>query len=213
MILKINNLSKYYTSEGKQINIFKNISFGIKQGQIAIIQGPSGIGKSTLLRCINRLDNFSGGEILFLEKTIYDYCPEYIRRNIGIVFQNYNLFPHLNVINNITLAPIALKLSNKTLAEKQAQNLLERLGISEKAKAYPCELSGGQKQRVAIARALIMKPKVMLFDEPTAALDQKTSNELADIIKDIASDGMGVLIVTHELAFFKNFADVIIDLF
>lgn len=212
MVISVNNLSKDYLVNGKKINVLNNISFSVDEGEMLVITGPSGVGKSTILRCINLLDTPTSGEILFLDKSIYDYDIEYLRRNIGIVFQNYDLFPHLSVKDNITLAPVSIKLLNKTHAEKKAIELLKKLNIAEKIDSYPEDLSGGQKQRVSIARALIMNPKVMLFDEPTSALDTKASLEIISIIKDLMEKQITVIVVTHELSFFENVATQIINI-
>lgn len=212
MVIKVSNLSKDYVVNGQTVNIFKNICFEASQGDVVIIAGPSGVGKSTLLRCINRLETPTGGEITFLDKSIYDYSLEEIRQNIGMVFQNYNLFNHLSVQKNIMLAPVTLKLMNKIDAQKKAEELLKKLNIFDKINSYPCDLSGGQKQRVGIARALIMNPKIMLFDEPTSALDPKTSQDVAKIIENLADKGMTVLVVTHETEFFKDIATTIVNI-
>ena len=191
------------------LNVLKDISTTIKQGEKVVIIGPSGSGKSTFLRCLNRLENPDSGSILFDGLDLNDPKTnlDLARQQMGMVFQHFNLFPHLTVMENITLAPITLKLKSKEEAEAQAMKLLERIGLPEKANAYPSTLSGGQKQRIAIVRALAMNPKVMLFDEPTSALDPEMVGEVLNVMKQLAEDGMTMVVVTHEMGFAREVAD------
>ena len=191
------------------LHVLKDVSIHIKQGEKIVVIGPSGSGKSTFLRCLNRLENPSGGTILFEGKdmTSPDTDLDIPRRKMGMVFQNFNLFPHLTVMQNITLAPVTLKLKSQEEAEKDAIRLLERVGLTEKANVYPSTLSGGQKQRIAIVRALAMQPDVMLFDEPTSALDPEMVGEVLNVMKDLAKDGMTMVVVTHEMGFAREVAD------
>ena len=191
------------------LHVLKDVSIHIKQGEKIVVIGPSGSGKSTFLRCLNRLENPSGGTILFEGKdmTSPDTDLDIPRRKMGMVFQNFNLFPHLTVMQNITLAPVTLKLKSQEEAEKDALRLLERVGLTEKAKVYPSTLSGGQKQRIAIVRALAMEPDVMLFDEPTSALDPEMVGEVLNVMKDLAKEGMTMVVVTHEMGFAREVAD------
>lgn len=191
------------------LHVLKDVSIHIKQGEKIVVIGPSGSGKSTFLRCLNRLENPSGGSILFEGKdmTSSDTDLDIPRRKMGMVFQNFNLFPHLTVMQNITLAPVTLKLKSQEEAEKDAIRLLERVGLTEKANVYPSTLSGGQKQRIAIVRALAMEPDVMLFDEPTSALDPEMVGEVLNVMKDLAKEGMTMVVVTHEMGFAREVAD------
>jgi len=191
------------------LHVLKDVSIHIKQGEKIVVIGPSGSGKSTFLRCLNRLENPSGGTILFEGKdmTSPDTDLDIPRRKMGMVFQNFNLFPHLTVMQNITLAPVTLKLKSQEEAEKDALRLLERVGLTEKANVYPSTLSGGQKQRIAIVRALAMQPDVMLFDEPTSALDPEMVGEVLNVMKDLAKEGMTMVVVTHEMGFAREVAD------
>ena len=191
------------------LHVIKDVSVHIEKGEKIVIIGPSGSGKSTFLRCLNRLENPDGGQILFEESdmtspsTNLDLC----RRRMGMVFQHFNLFPHLTVLKNITLAPVTLKLKTPKEAEKEAMELLERIGLPDKANVYPSTLSGGQKQRIAIVRSLAMHPDVMLFDEPTSALDPEMVGEVLEVMKDLARDGMTMAVVTHEMSFAREVAD------
>nr|WP_207725160.1 amino acid ABC transporter ATP-binding protein [Anaerocolumna cellulosilytica] len=180
----------------------------IRKGEKVVIIGPSGSGKSTFLRCLNLLETPSEGEIWFEGENITDPKTNMnlLRRKMGMVFQQFNLFPHLTVKENITLAPIKLGLMDKTAADKRALELLERIGLSSKANAYPRQLSGGQKQRIAIIRALAMNPDVMLFDEPTSALDPEMVGEVLELMKELAEDGMTMVVVTHEMGFAREVA-------
>lgn len=217
-MLEVKNLSKSFG----QLNVLKDISFSVEKGQVVAIIGPSGSGKSTLLRCINQLEKASGGTIRvcgmdMLEKnekgkTVYASAKTLrdIRLKIGLVFQNFNLFPHMNVLRNITEAPVCVLKQDKTSAEKKAMELLGKMGLSDKAKSYPCELSGGQQQRVSIARALALNPEMLFFDEPTSALDPELTGEILKVIKELAADGMTMVIVTHEMAFARDVADHVI---
>lgn len=191
------------------LEVLKDVSLNVKQGEKIVIIGPSGSGKSTFLRCLNRLENPTGGQILFEGKEMTDSKVDLdtARQKMGMVFQHFNLFPHLTVMENITLAPVTLKLKSKEDAEKEAMVLLERIGLPEKANAYPSTLSGGQKQRIAIVRALAMHPDVLLFDEPTSALDPEMVGEVLEVMKNLAEEGMTMLVVTHEMGFAREVAD------
>ncbi|THB67613.1 MAG: amino acid ABC transporter ATP-binding protein [Desulfovibrio sp.] len=190
-------------------HVLGGISQSIEKGEVLVICGPSGSGKSTFIRCLNRLEPIQKGEIKVEGKSIHDKDVNVnkLRADIGIVFQQFNLYPHLTVLNNITLAPLKVRKIPKAEAEHRAMELLERVGIPEQAGKYPLELSGGQQQRVAIARSLAMRPKVMLFDEPTSALDPEMINEVLNVMKDLARDGMTMLCVTHEMGFAREVAD------
>lgn len=207
-MIKINNLSKSF---GK-LEVLKEIDLNINKGEIMAIIGPSGSGKSTLLRCMNLLENPTKGNIVFEGNSIIDKKVniDKVRQKIGMVFQNFNLFPHKTVIDNIILAPVNLKVMPKEEATKKAEYLLDRVGLLDKKDTYPEQLSGGQKQRVAIARALAMEPDMMLFDEPTSALDPEMVKEVLDVIKELANDGMTMVIVTHEMGFAKEVANRVI---
>ncbi len=204
-MIEVKNLK---ISFGK-LNVLKDVSIKIEKGEKIVIIGPSGSGKSTFLRCLNRLETPDGGQILFEgndltdPKTDLDLC----RQKMGMVFQHFNLFPHLTVLQNITLAPVTLKLKTQEEAEKEAMELLERIGLPDKANVYPSTLSGGQKQRIAIVRSLAMHPDVMLFDEPTSALDPEMVGEVLEVMKDLAREGMTMVVVTHEMGFAREVAD------
>ncbi|MDD7268545.1 MAG: amino acid ABC transporter ATP-binding protein [Treponema sp.] len=194
------------------LHVIKDLSINIEKGEKIVVIGPSGSGKSTFLRCLNRLETPTGGHILFDgidmadPKADLDKC----RQKMGMVFQHFNLFPHLTVLENITLAPVSLKLKTKAQAEEHAMKLLERVGLQDKANVYPSTLSGGQKQRIAIVRSLAMDPEVILFDEPTSALDPEMVGEVLNVIKDLANEGMTMAIVTHEMGFAREVADRVI---
>ena len=191
------------------LHVLKDVSINIKKGEKIVVIGPSGSGKSTFLRCLNRLENPDGGDILFegTNLTNPETNIDKHRQKMGMVFQHFNLFPHLTVMENITLAPVTLKLRTKEKAEEEAMALLERIGLPDKANAYPSTLSGGQKQRIAIVRSLAMHPDVMLFDEPTSALDPEMVGEVLEVMKSLAFDGMTMVVVTHEMGFAREVAD------
>lgn len=194
------------------LHVIKGLSTQIKKGEKIVVIGPSGSGKSTFLRCLNRLETPDSGTIFFEDneitnpKTNLDLC----RQKMGMVFQHFNLFPHLTVMENITLAPVTLKIKTEDEAKKEAKELLERIGLSDKADVYPSTLSGGQKQRIAIIRSLAMHPDVMLFDEPTSALDPEMVGEVLEVMKDLAHEGMTMVVVTHEMGFAREVADRVI---
>lgn len=194
------------------LEVLKGIDLSVKNGEVLCIIGPSGSGKSTLLRCLNGLEDINDGHILIEGKDITDKKLNInkIRENIGMVFQNFNLFPHMNVTKNISLAPVELGLMNKADAEKKAIELLKKVGLSDKAETMPSKLSGGQQQRVAIARALAMNPNIMLFDEPTSALDPEMVGEVLQVMKELAKEGMTMVVVTHEMGFAKEVSDRVI---
>jgi len=207
-MIELHNLHKWYG----EFHVLRGITDAVEQGEVLVICGPSGSGKSTLIRCVNRLEEFQQGHILFNGRDIHgdDVDVNTLRSEIGIVFQQFNLYPHLSVLRNITLAPMKVKKIPRKEAETTALALLERVGIHDQAKKFPAELSGGQQQRVAIARALAMQPKVMLFDEPTSALDPEMINEVLGVMQDLARDGMTMLCVTHEMGFAREVADRVV---
>jgi putative glutamine transport system ATP-binding protein len=190
----------------------KNINLEIQTGEVVVIIGPSGSGKSTLLRCINRLETISDGELVVDGVNVHDPKTDInkLRQEIGMVFQHFHLYPHKTVLENITLAPVKVKKMDPEEARKLAMRYLEKVGIPEKADAYPSQLSGGQQQRVAIARGLAMKPKIMLFDEPTSALDPEMIGEVLDVMRELAKEGMTMVVVTHEMGFAREVADRVI---
>ncbi|MBP0726023.1 amino acid ABC transporter ATP-binding protein [Bacillus sp. RG28] len=197
-MLKVNSLTKRF---GKQ-QVLGNVSFEVNKGEIVTLLGQSGAGKTTILRCVNGLESFDSGTIEVDGQIITSQKDlRKVRKDVGLVFQNYNLFPHKTVIENITEAPILVLGMNKEEAKKRATELLESVGLADKADAYPFELSGGQQQRVAIARACALKPKVLCFDEPTAALDPELTGEVASIMKRLADGGMSILVITHDMEF------------
>ena len=206
-MININNLHKHFGA----LHVLKDVSAHIAEQEVVVIIGPSGSGKSTLLRCINYLEEPTGGEI------VVDGIPlsgeaniNKVREEVGMVFQRFNLFPHMTVLENITLAPMQVRRLNKAEATEIAKNLLDKVGLADKALVYPEQLSGGQQQRVAIARALAMRPKVMLFDEPTSALDPEMIKEVLDVMKALANEGMTMVVVTHEMGFAREVGDRVI---
>lgn len=204
-MIKIEKLCKNYD----KLEVLKGIDAQVNKGDIIAIIGPSGSGKSTFLRCINKLEEPTSGHIYIKNQDIMldNTDINLIRQKVGMVFQHFNLFPHKTVMENLTLAPMKLKNLSQEEAEKKALILLEKVGLKDKASAYPNQLSGGQKQRIAIARALAMEPEVMLFDEPTSALDPEMIKEVLDVMRELAQEGMTMLIVTHEMGFAKNVAN------
>ena len=190
--------------------VLKGIDQNVDEGEVLCIVGPSGSGKSTMLRCINRLEEPSGGEIYIDGELVTESNVDAMRTKMGMVFQSFNLFPHKSVLENLTIGPVNVKKEDKNEAEAKGMALLERVGLAEKANEYPRNLSGGQQQRVAIARALAMDPEVMLFDEPTSALDPEMAGEVLDVMKSLAKDGMTMVVVTHEMGFAKEVADKVI---
>ena len=204
-MIDVKNLSKSFGD----LEVLKGVSQHISKGERVVLIGPSGRGKSTFLRCLNLLESPTGGEIFFEGQSITDdKCDiNKIRQKMGMVFQHFNLFPNMTILKNITLAPVRTGLMNKEQAEKEARELLKRVGLEDKADSYPAQLSGGQKQRIAIVRALCMKPEVMLFDEPTSALDPEMVGEVLDVMKELAKSGMTMVCVTHEMGFAREVAD------
>ncbi len=206
--IHVTNLRKNF---GK-LEVLKDISLDVQEGEVVVLLGPSGSGKSTLLRCLNQLETATSGQIIINGYDVTDKHTDInkVRENIGMVFQHFNLFNHLTVMDNMTLAPVHLKLMTKEQARQEAERLLRRVGLEDKADAYPSQLSGGQKQRVAIARALEMKPDIMLFDEPTSALDPEMVGEVLAVMKELARDGMTMMVVTHEIGFAREVASRVI---
>ena len=207
-VLSVKGLVKQY----EQDTILRGIDLDVKKGEVVVVLGPSGCGKSTLLRCMNGLEEIQGGQVLIDETPVVKNAKNIseLRQKIGMVFQSYDLFPHKTILDNITLAPMKVQHRKKEDAEKEARELLARVGLSEKADAYPRQLSGGQKQRVAIVRALAMHPEIMLFDEVTAALDPEMVREVLDVILELARGGLTMVIVTHEMQFARAVADRVI---
>ena len=206
--IHVTNLKKNF---GK-LEVLKDISMDVHEGEVVVLLGPSGSGKSTLLRCLNQLETATAGQIIIDGHDVTDKHTDInkVRENIGMVFQHFNLFNHLTVLDNMTLAPVHLKLMSKEEAKAEAMRLLERVGLADKADAFPSQLSGGQKQRVAIARALEMKPDIMLFDEPTSALDPEMVGEVLAVMKELARDGMTMVVDTHEIGFAREVASRVI---
>ena len=206
--IHVTNLKKNF---GK-LEVLKDISLDVAEGEVVVLLGPSGSGKSTLLRCLNQLETATSGQIIIDGHDVTDRHTDInkVRENIGMVFQHFNLFNHLTVMDNMTLAPVHLKLATKEEARRRAEQLLQRVGLEDKAQAYPSQLSGGQKQRVAIARALAMKPDIMLFDEPTSALDPEMVGEVLAVMKELAREGMTMVVVTHEIGFAREVSDLVI---
>lgn len=210
VIIKTENLCKFYN--GGELKALNNVSAEIKEGEVVVIIGPSGSGKSTFLRSLNLLEDPTSGKIIFDGNEITDPKVDINihRRKMGMVFQQFNLFPHMTVLRNLTVAPIKLLKMSKEEAEEKALKLLDRVGLKDRADAYPSQLSGGQKQRVAIVRALCMNPEVMLFDEPTSALDPEMVGEVLDVMKQLAAEGMTMVVVTHEMGFAREVADRVV---
>ena len=207
-MIKVENLTKSFG----ELEVLKGINQEIKDGEVVVVIGPSGSGKSTFLRCLNLLESPTSGKIFVDNDEITSKKIDInkVREDMGMVFQSFNLFNNLNILDNITLAPTLVKKMEKAKAEEKARELLARVGLPDKAEAFPKSLSGGQKQRIAIARALAMNPKVMLFDEPTSALDPEMVGEVLDIMKDLAREGMTMVVVTHEMGFAREVGDRII---
>ena len=210
ILIKVKGLKKYY--KGDKIKALDGIDTGIKKGEVVVIIGPSGSGKSTFLRSLNLLEMPTAGEIYLDGINIADKKVNINlhRQKMGMVFQHFNLFPHMTILKNMTLAPQKLLKMSKEEAEKQARDMLERVGLADRANGYPSQLSGGQKQRIAIVRALCMNPEVMLFDEPTSALDPEMVGEVLDLMKELAGAGMTMVVVTHEMGFAREVADRVI---
>ena len=217
-ILQVRGLKKTYGGEKKKgvkgltpkLDVLRGIDIDIRRGDVICLVGPSGCGKSTFLRCLNRLEIPSSGSIKFEGTEVDEAHIDAVRQKMGMVFQHFNLFPHMTVKQNLCMAPVLLKLKTQEEAEKRADELLARVGLSEKADVYPNSLSGGQKQRIAIARALAMDPDVILFDEPTSALDPEMVGEVLELMKQLAKDGMTMVVVTHEMGFAREVASRVI---
>ena len=209
-VLELNHVKKSFNNG--TLHVLKDISLSVEKGEVVAIIGPSGSGKSTLLRCLNLLEQPTSGTIYFKDVALNGKKVnlDLHRREMGMVFQHFNLFPHMTVKKNITLAPVKLGLKSQAEADAQAMALLERIGLADKANEYPAMLSGGQKQRIAIVRALAMAPEVMLFDEPTSALDPEMVGEVLDLMRDLAKDGMTMVVVTHEMGFAREVADRVV---
>ncbi|MBE3569400.1 MAG: amino acid ABC transporter ATP-binding protein [Bacillales bacterium] len=207
-MISVKGLKKSYGD----IEVLKDISIDIRPKEVVVVIGPSGSGKSTFLRCLNMLETISGGHVIIDGMDLADKKTDInkVRTEVGMVFQQFNLFPHKTVLENITLSPIIVRKWSKEKAEKKAMELLEKVGLSDKAHVYPHSLSGGQKQRVAIARALAMEPKVMLFDEPTSALDPEMVGEVLEVMKQLAKEGMTMVVVTHEMGFAREVGDRVV---
>ena len=209
-IIRTENLCKYY--KGDEIKALHNVTAEIKQGEVVVVIGPSGSGKSTFLRSLNLLERATSGKVCFEDVDLTDpkVNINLHRQKMGMVFQHFNLFPHMTILKNLTIAPMKLLKMSAEEANKKAMELLERVGLADRADAYPAQLSGGQKQRVAIVRALCMNPQVMLFDEPTSALDPEMVGEVLQVMKQLAKEGMTMVVVTHEMGFAREVADRVI---
>ena len=208
-LIQVQNLSKTF---GGSVHALNGVSTDIKKGEVVCVIGPSGSGKSTFLRCLNRLEDPTDGRIIFAGEDLMDPKTDIDmhRQKMGMVFQHFNLFPHMSILKNMTIAPMKLQIRGKDEAEGQAMNLLERVGLADRANAYPSQLSGGQNQRIAIVRALCMNPEVMLFDEPTSALDPEMVGEVLNVMRDLAKEHMTMVVVTHEMGFAREVSDRVI---
>lgn len=208
-LIQVQNLTKTF---GGSVHALNGVSTDIKKGEVVCVIGPSGSGKSTFLRCLNRLEDPTDGRIIFAGEDLMDPKTDIDmhRQKMGMVFQHFNLFPHMSILKNMTIAPMKLQKSGKDEAEGQAMKLLERVGLADRANAYPSQLSGGQKQRIAIVRALCMNPEVMLFDEPTSALDPEMVGEVLNVMRDLAKEHMTMVVVTHEMGFAREVSDRVI---
>ena len=210
-IIQVRNLEKVFHTSN-EIHALNGVSTDIRRGEVVVVIGPSGSGKSTFLRCLNLLEMPTGGTVTFEGVDITDpkVNINIHRQKMGMVFQHFNLFPNMTILRNMTVAPVELRKKSKAEAEKMAMSLLERVGLADRANAYPSQLSGGQKQRIAIVRALCMEPQVMLFDEPTSALDPEMVGEVLEVMKDLANEGMTMVVVTHEMGFAREVGDRVI---
>ena len=208
-LIQVQNLTKTF---GGSVHALNGVSTDIKKGEVVCVIGPSGSGKSTFLRCLNRLEDPTDGRIIFAGEDLLDPKTDIDmhRQKMGMVFQHFNLFPHMSILKNMTIAPMKLQKRGKDEAEGQAMKLLERVGLADRANAYPSQLSGGQKQRIAIVRALCMNPEVMLFDEPTSALDPEMVGEVLNVMRDLAKEHMTMVVVTHEMGFAREVSDRVI---
>lgn len=208
-LIQVQNLTKTF---GGSVHALNGVSTDIKKGEVVCVIGPSGSGKSTFLRCLNRLEDPTDGRIIFAGEDLMDPKTDIDmhRQKMGMVFQHFNLFPHMSILKNMTIAPMKLQKRGKDEAEGQAMKLLERVGLADRANAYPSQLSGGQKQRIAIVRALCMNPEVMLFDEPTSALDPQMVGEVLNVMRDLAKEHMTMVVVTHEMGFAREVSDRVI---
>ena len=208
-LIQVQNLTKTF---GGSVHALNGVSTDIKKGEVVCVIGPSGSGKSTFLRCLNRLEDQTDGRIIFAGEDLMDPKTDIDmhRQKMGMVFQHFNLFPHMSILKNMTIAPMKLQKRGKDEAEGQAMKLLERVGLADRANAYPSQLSGGQKQRIAIVRALCMNPEVMLFDEPTSALDPEMVGEVLNVMRDLAKEHMTMVVVTHEMGFAREVSDRVI---
>jgi len=207
-MIRFSNVNKWFGD----LHVLKDINLNVEAGQVVVVCGPSGSGKSTLIRCINRLEPIQQGELVVDNMKVHDKKTNMtrIRAEIGFVFQQFNLYPHMTALGNVTIAPMKVRKMKKNEAEKLGREILERVGLGNKAEAHPAQLSGGQQQRVAIARGLCMRPKIMLFDEPTSALDPEMINEVLDVMRDLAKEGMTMMVVTHEMGFAREVANRVV---
>lgn len=207
-MISFKNVNKWFG----ELHVLREINLEVAQGEVMVVCGPSGSGKSTLIRCINRLETIQEGELIVDGMKVHDKKTNMtqIRAEIGFIFQSFNLYPHMTALENITIAPIKVRKIKKEDAEKLGQEILDRVGLTDKTSSYPAQLSGGQQQRVAIARGLCMRPKIMLFDEPTSALDPEMINEVLDVMVDLAKEGMTMMVVTHEMGFAREVAKRVI---
>jgi len=207
-MIRFSNVNKWFGD----LHVLKDINLSVEAGEVVVVCGPSGSGKSTLIRCINRLEPIQQGELVVDNMKVHEKKTNMtkIRAEIGFVFQQFNLYPHMTAAGNVTIAPMKVRKMKKSEAEKLGREILERVGLGNKADAYPAQLSGGQQQRVAIARGLCMRPKIMLFDEPTSALDPEMINEVLDVMRDLAKEGMTMMVVTHEMGFAREVANRVV---